>query len=180
MTFFIAQRFKFIAREFAETNTLAGPQKCGWICLRIEQAQWCAADKVPSAGRTQRINSRLSPTNPDRTGRNFFPRNFSARSSQLLRKTSQKWKSGNKSYAGDTILSRAVKTDDFARRRLRASGNVINVGCELPVIADWNFEQAYTRRCTAAMPAAVGTSSYHSTHTRRQPLEHPVRRLRSY
>src|SRR5206468_12359204 len=103
---------------------------------------------------------------------------------------SQKWKSGNKSYAGDTILSRAVKTDDFARRRLRASGNVINVDCELSVITDWNFEQAHTRRCTAAMPAAVirlrrgysgqGARGYNSTNTRRQPLEHLVRRFSSF
>src|SRR5437016_2167827 len=171
---------KLIARDGTEAYAVARTQKCGWIFLRIEQAQWCATDKVPSAGRTQRINSRLSPTNPDRTGQNFFPRNFPARSSQLLGKTSQKWKSGNKSYAGDTILSRAVKTDDFARRRLRASGNVINVECELSVITDWNFEQAYTRRCTAAMPAAVSTRGYNSTNTRRQPLEHLVRRFSSF
>jgi hypothetical protein len=46
------QAFKFIARDFAEAHTLAGAQKCGWIFLGIEQAQWCATDEIPAAGGT--------------------------------------------------------------------------------------------------------------------------------
>src|SRR5882724_11643781 len=107
------QRFKFMACDFAEAHAVARSQKCGRIFFGIKQAQGRATDEVPAPGRTQGINSSLRATNSDGTGRNFFPRSLPARRGQLLRKTSQKWKSGNKSYAGDTILSRAVKTDDF-------------------------------------------------------------------
>src|SRR6266513_1361970 len=95
---------KFITRDFAKAHTSTRAQKCRRIFFGIEQAQRRATDEVPAPGRTQRINSRLRPTNPDGTGRNFLPRNFPAWRGQLLRKPGQKWKSGDKSYAGDAIL----------------------------------------------------------------------------
>jgi len=81
----------------------------------------------------------LGATNPDRTGWNLFSRYVSSRCRQLLRKTSQKWKSGNKSDAGYAILSGAVKTDDFAWRDSCALRNIIDIEREFPIIADRNF-----------------------------------------
>jgi hypothetical protein len=175
MTVFIAQRFKLIARDFAEAHTLAGAQKCRWIFFGVEQPQRCATDEIPAAWGTQRINSRLGAANPDRTGRDLFSRYVPSRCSQLLWKTSQKWKSGNKPYAGYAILSAAVKPDDFTWRDTGASRNIIDVEREFRIIADWNFDQADTALCSCAVPAAVSARGYSSANARRQPIEHLVR-----
>src|SRR5262249_14742642 len=147
-------------------------QKRRRIFSRIEQAQRRASDQIPPAGRTQRINSRLCAADSDRTGRNFFPWYIPPWSSQLLRKTCQKWESGNKSYAGDAILSHAVKTDNFLRRDIRASRNIIDIQCEFRIIADWNFDQARTGPCSSAAPAAVSARGYSSMNSLDKPIEH--------
>src|SRR5207244_604931 len=187
---------KLVPRDRAEAHALAGAQKCRWIFFGIEQPQRCAPDEIPAARRTQRINSRLCTADPDRTGWNLFSRYVPSWCSQLLRKASQEWKSGNKSYAGNTVLSAAMKPDDFTWRDSRASRDIIDVEREFRIIADWNFDQAYAALCSYAVPAAVirlrrsslrsrfggvdgyggqGARGYSSAYACRQPIENLAR-----
>jgi hypothetical protein len=72
-------------------------------------------------------------------------------------------------------ISTAVKPDDFTWRDSRASRNMIDVEREFRIIADWNFDQAYTALCSCAVPAASSARGYSSANARRQPIEHLVR-----
>src|SRR5262245_2926712 len=172
------QGFKLVSRDSAETNALAGTQKRGRIFCRIEQAQRCPADQIPAAGGAQRIDSRLCAANADRTGGNLFSRHVTARSGQFLRKTSQKRKPWNKSYAGDAILSSAMKIDDFAWGDIRASRNIIDIECEFRIIiADGDLDPVYVRSCSCAPPAAVRALDYSNSNVRRKPIEDLGRRF---
>ena len=95
-----------------------------------------AANQTPATGGAQRIDSCLCAADPDRTGWNLLSRHVTTRRGELFGETSQKWKSGNKSNAGDAIVSGAVKTDDVFWRNIRTSRHIIDIERELRVIAD--------------------------------------------
>src|SRR5205814_4773344 len=78
----------------------------------------------------------------------------------------------NKSYAGHAILSRAVKTDDFACRDIRASRYIIDVEGEFRIVADRDFNGLRRRSYLAA---GFPDSSYSSANARRHGIEHVVR-----
>src|SRR5262249_18514111 len=131
-----------------------------------------AANQTPATGGAQRIDSRLCAADPDRTGWNLLSRHVTTRRGELFGETSQKWKSGNKSNAGDAIVSGVVKTDDVIWRNIRASRHIIDIERELRVIADWDFHQAHMGLSSFAASAAFGVCGYSSANARRQRVEH--------
>src|SRR5205814_9790123 len=91
---------------------------------------------------------------------------------ELLRQPGQNWKAGTGYVAGDRILSRAVKTDHFASRDIRASRNLVDVEREFRIIADGNFNGSRRR---SHLAARVSDPGYSSANARRQPTKHVVR-----
>ena len=130
---------KLLARNCAKTHAIAGTQKSRRIFGRIEKLQRSAANQIPSARRTQRINSRLRTADPNRTGRNFFARYVAARRCQLPRQPCQKCKTRNEPDAGHAVFVCAVKIHDFALGKLCLFSYAIQVDPKFRIITNGNF-----------------------------------------
>ena len=96
---------KLFPCDCAKTHAIARTQEGRRIFGRIEKLQRSAADQIPAARRTQRINSRLRTADANRTGRNFFARYVAARRRQFLRQPCQKWKTRNEPNAGYSVFT---------------------------------------------------------------------------
>src|SRR5262249_21613361 len=86
----------------------------------------------------------------------------------------QKRKPGNESYAGNAILSSAMKTDDLAWRNIRVSRNIIDVERELRIITYRDFDGLRSWSCALA---GVHEPGHSRANARRQPVEHFVLRF---
>src|SRR5882724_13047517 len=100
---------ELLPRNCAKAHAIAGTQQRRRIFGRIEKLQRSAANQIPPARRTQRINSRLRTADANRAGRNFFARYVAARRRQILRQPCQKWKTRNEPNAGHSVFGCAVK-----------------------------------------------------------------------
>src|SRR5438067_10027712 len=117
------------------------------IFSRIEKLQRCAADQIPPARRTQRINPCLRTADSNRTGRNFFARYVAARRRQIPRQPCQKCKTRNEANARDAVLAGAVKIDDFGPGKFCVFSYAIQVEPKFCIITDRNFDQTRSIRC---------------------------------
>src|SRR6267378_6679927 len=158
---------KFFPCDRAKAHTIARAQEHRRILCWIKKFQRRTSNQIPAPGRSQRINSRLRATDPDHTGRNFLAGVGAARRGYFLWQPCHKGKSGNEPDAGHSIISRTVEIDHFLCRDLRMSRDFIEIGRELWIVADWNFNSS--RRGTAA-PSALENCS--SANSRRQPIEY--------
>src|SRR5262249_8777732 len=89
------QGFKVLSRDYSKGRAFARTSDRGRILCWITKPRRSAADEIPPARRTQRIDSRLPPTDANRAGRNFCSRYVAARRRQSLRQPCEKWKTGN-------------------------------------------------------------------------------------
>src|SRR5882724_6301049 len=110
---------ELLPRNCAKAHAIAGTQQRRRIFGRIEKLQRSAANQIPPARRTQRINSRLRTADANRTDRNFLSRSVTARRRQILRQPCQKWKTRNEADAGYPEFTAAVEIHHFACRNLR-------------------------------------------------------------
>src|SRR5882672_7936931 len=134
------KRLKLLPRNCAKTHAITRTQEGRRIFGRIEKLQRSAANQIPPARTTQRINSRLRTTDTNRTGRNFLSRSVTARRRQILRQPCQKWKTRNEPDAGYPEFTAAVEIHHFACRNLRLFCHSIDVERELGIVANWNFD----------------------------------------
>src|SRR5438874_6074223 len=155
------------AKAHAITRTHGGRRIFG----RIEKLQRSAANQIPPAWRTQRINSRLRTADANRTGRNFFARCVAARRRQILRQPCQKWKTRNEPDAGYSVFTAAVEIHHFARRNLCLFRNSTDVERELGIVANWNFDRARNGSRSSRAPAATSARGDNFANSFCQPIE---------
>src|SRR2546423_14018364 len=72
------KRLELFPRNCAKAHAITRTHDGRRIFGRIEKLQRSAANQIPPARRTQRINSRLRTADANRTGRNFLSRSVSA------------------------------------------------------------------------------------------------------
>src|SRR5215469_10122016 len=140
------QRLKLLARNCAKTHTIARTQKGRRIFDRIEKLQRSAANEIPPARRTQRINSRLRTADANRARRNFFSRHVATRRRQNLRQACQKCKTRNEPNAGHSVIVSAVKLDDFTLGKLCVFSYTSQIASKFGVITDRNFGETRSPR----------------------------------
>src|SRR5882762_11004194 len=162
---------KLFPRNCAKAHTIAGTQEGRRIFNRIEKLQRSAADQIPPARRTQRINSRLRTADANRTGRNFFARYVAARRRQILRQPCQKSKTRNEPDAGYPGFAAAVEIHHFARRNLCLFRNSTDVEREPGIVANWNFDWARNGPRASHAPAAMSARGYNFANSFCQPIE---------
>src|SRR6266567_9101759 len=158
---------KFFPCDRAKAHTIARAQEHRRILCWIKEFQRRTSNQIPAPGRAQRINSRLRATDSDCAGGDFLAGVGSARRGYFLWQPCHKGKSGNEPDAGHSIISRAVELYNLLCRNLCMTRHLVEVGRELWIVADWNFNSS--RRGTAA-PSALGNCS--SANSRRQPIEY--------
>ena len=137
---------KLLARDHAEAHTIARTQKCRRIFCRIEKLKRGAADQIPAAWRTHRINPCLRAANSNRAGRNIFSRRVPARHRQFLWQSCQERKAGNEPDAGHPILCSAVDIYNSLCGDLRVARNAIKIRSKLGIVTNWNFHDANIAR----------------------------------
>src|SRR5215475_2336755 len=175
MTGSLSERLKLFPRNRTKTHAIAGMQQRRWIFGGIEKLQRSAADQIPPARRTQRINSRLRTADSNRPGRNFFARHIAPRRRQILRQPCQKRKTRNEPNAGHSIFACAVKIDDFARGKGCMFGYAVQVEPKFRIVADGNFDQTRTT-CLASAAMMPGSRSNRFSNSCRELAKNSIRR----
>src|SRR6266513_1458854 len=143
------KRIKLLPRNCAKTHAITRTHEGRRIFGRIEKLQRSAANQIPPARRTQRINSRLRTADANRTGRNLFARYVAARRRQILRQPCQKRKTRNEPDTGHSI--------DVERK--------------LGIVANWNFDWARNGSRASDAPTAMSARGYNFANSFCQPIE---------
>src|SRR6266513_2447980 len=165
------KRLKLFPRNCAKAHAITRTQEGRRIFGRIEKLQRGAANQIPPARRTQRINSRLRTADANRTGRNFFARYGAAWRRQILRQPCQKWKTRNEPVAGYSVFTAAVEIHHFARRNLCLFRHSTEVERELGIVANWNFDWARNGSRASHAFTAMSARGYNFANSFCQPIE---------
>src|SRR5882724_1080805 len=165
------KRLELFPRNCAKTHAISRTQGGRRIFGRIEKLQRSAANQIPPARRTQRINSRLRTADANRTGRNFFARYVAAQRRQILRQPCQKWKTRNEPNAGYSVFTAAVEIHHFACRYFCLVRHSTDVECELGIVANWNFDWARNGSRASHAPATMSARGYNFANSFCKPIE---------
>src|SRR6266568_2314983 len=165
------KRLELFPRNCAKAHAIPRTHDGRRIFGRVEKLQRGAANQIPPARRTQRINSRLRTTDGNRTGRNFLSRTVSAGGRQLFRQPCQKWKTRNEPNACYSVFTAPVEIHHFARRNLCLFRHSIDVERELGIVANWNFDWARNGSRASHAPTAMSARGYNFANSFCQPIE---------
>ena len=111
-----------------EPHLVARLQEAHGRVRGVEEFQRSVADKLPAAGRGDRVNARLIPGDAKAAGGDFFTRRRKPGCMQRGRKPCQIGESGNKPEEGNRVFAGGVEFDDFFLRKAVEVGDTFQIG----------------------------------------------------